>query len=461
MKSYEHHVRMTVLQRESLQMHLHQRDGCEAVAVVVCGTRSGRGRHVNCVHSIHPIPVAACVERTPIRVRWKVEAALPAINEAIQRGCSVLKIHSHPPGADDFSAYDDASDREFFGAINRVSDGTVIGVSAVMKPDGSIFARAVSGDGVFELARVMVVGDDIGVFGREIHAAHDEAAQRTRQAFGDHTTATLRSLRIGIAGCSGTGSWVIEMLSRLGVGELVLVDPDVVERRNLNRILNSTANDAANASKKVDVFARTIAAMGLGTTVYTHSTDLGRRSVVEDLASCDVLFGCVDSADGRELLNRIATYYTIPYFDVGVRLDADGRGGISQICAAVHYLVPGGSSLLSRGVITARQVGAEAMRRSNPAQHAALVKEGYVHGAAVGAPAVISLNGFAASHAVNELLARLHRFRADDSAEYRYQNFSLRDGAWLKVPDGPACPVISRKVGRGDCRPLLDNPALS
>jgi hypothetical protein len=71
---HEHHLRMTQLQHESLRMHLQQSDGYEAVALAVCGIRRGLDRHIHCVHSIHSIPVAACVERTPVRVRWKVEA---------------------------------------------------------------------------------------------------------------------------------------------------------------------------------------------------------------------------------------------------------------------------------------------------------------------------------------------------------------------------------------------------
>lgn len=457
----EPHLRVTVAQRDALRAHLFPPDGCESVALAVCGTRKGFGREVNCVHAVHFIPNESCAERTPIKVRWPVEASLPAINEAIRRGASLLKIHSHPTGLAAFSSYDDASDREFFEAVGQISDGSVGGTSLVMLPDGSIMARAVRGDDGFEPCRVSIVGDEILFAGRTLTAASDEATERTRQAFGNGTTTLLRSLRVGVVGCSGTGSWVVEMLTRLGVGELVLVDPDSIERRNLNRIVNSTSADAASGIKKAVMFERAIARVGLGTVVSAYITDIAQKRIVEHLASCDVLFGCVDSADGRELLNRISTFYTIPFIDVGVRLDADGAGGINQVCAAVHYVIPGGSSLLSRGVISAQQVGSDAMRRTNPEQHAALVKEGYVRGANVGAPAVISVNGFAASHAVNEMLARLHPFRSDENSEFRYQNLSLRDGAWLRVPDGPPCPVLGRRLGRGDCVPLLDNPALS
>lgn len=50
----------------------------------------------------------------------------------------------------------------------------------------------------------------------------------------------MRRLSIAIIGCSGTGSPVVEQCMRLGAGELVLVDDDRIEDRNINRILNST-----------------------------------------------------------------------------------------------------------------------------------------------------------------------------------------------------------------------------
>lgn len=84
----------------------------------------------------------------------------------------------------------------------------------------------------------------------------------------------MRQLRVAVVGCSGTGSIVVEQLARLGVGHLILVDPDVVEYKNLNRILNSTNEDAALRRSKVEVMARAIARMGLGTTVELHQANL-------------------------------------------------------------------------------------------------------------------------------------------------------------------------------------------
>ena len=49
---------------------------------------------------------------------------------------------------------------------------------------------------------------------------------------------------------------------------------------------------------------------------------------------------------------------------MGVRLDADGTGGIDHIAGTIHYLNPDGSSLVSRKVITLEEARAENLRRT-------------------------------------------------------------------------------------------------
>jgi len=455
-------IRLTAEQHERLRRHLFPGDGRESVAPALCGTRLSQDRHVYCLHEILEIPDATCISRSPTHVRWPVERGMEFYGKAASRGMVVMKIHSHPDGYDGFSRFDDESDAALLGNLSRWTDPPRKQISAFMLPDGTLHARLVDdGHDKPPIERVVVVGDEVVTFAdTDGNQGFDDADLRTRQAFGDGTTRLLKSLRIGVAGCSGTGSWVVEMLARLGVGELVLVDPDKIERKNLNRIVNSTGQSASQQEFKVDVLARAVHAMDLGTKVEIHRSDLASRAVIESLAQCDVLFGCLDSADGRDLLNRIATFYTIPFIDVGVRLEADGQGGITQICCAVHYLIPGGSSLFTRGTITSDQIAAEGLRRQDPTQYQARLKEGYIRGVVVDSPAVISINGFAASHAVNELLARLHRFRFEDNSEYRHQTFSLRDGSWVRVPDSPECPLLRKRLGRGDCEPLIDDPTI-
>ncbi len=174
-----------------------------------------------------------------------------------------------------------------------------------------------------------------------------------------------------------------------------------------------------------------------------------------------MIFGCTDGAEARHLLNRIAAFYTVPYFDVCIRLDADGFGGIANISGAVHYVQPGGSSLMSRDVYTMADVEAEELRRTNPGMYRARRDEGYIRGVREDRPAVISVNMFFAALTIQEFLARLHPFRNEPNASYATVRANLLEPFLVTEPDGPPCIVFSRRVGRGDVEPLVDRPDLS
>ena len=381
----------------------------------------------------------------------------------MNRRWAVVKIHSHRGHYAQFSQVDDDSDRQLFSSVYGWTDSELPHASAVMLPDGQMFGRVVTSDGQFlPLALIAVAGDDVHFWHVGVmEAGLPEFTRRHSQAFGKGTTEMLRRLAVAIVGCSGTGSPVVEQLARLGVGKLILVDPDRVEEKNLNRILNATMDDAIAGRFKVDVAAKAVTRMGLGTEVIPVHENIVNPAVVKLLAESDVAFGCMDGAEGRNLLNRLATFYCIPYFDVGVRLEADGSGGISQICGSVNYLQPGGSSLVSRKVITPEEIGAEGLRRTDPAGYAEQVKARYIRGVQEDRPAVVSVNMHYASLAVNEFLARLHPYRDDGNSGFSWFGSSLTQARFFQEADGEPCPSLSRHVGRADTMPLLDMPALS
>ena len=361
-----------------------------------------------------------------------------------------------------FSATDDASDRVLFPSVHAWTE-TGPHASAIVLGDGRIIGREVGESGEFRaLSSVNVVGDDLSFWSSDAQrAVVPEFGRRVAQTFGAGTYDQLRRLRVAVVGCSGTGSPVIEQLARNCVGTLVLVDPDRVEEKNLNRIINATMEDAVDGRFKVDVAARAISKMGLGTAVETYPVSLFDASAVSAVASCDVVFGCMDSVDGRHLLNKLATFYLLPYFDLGVKLEADGKGGVDQVCGTVHYLQPGGSSLLSRHVYTMEQVRAAGLLRTDPAAYRAQLEDGYIRGVQEDRPAVIQLNSLIASLAVNELLARLHPYRLDSNGDYAVHRLSLSHGIYEHEGDGDPCPLLARHVGRGDVTPLLDWAELS
>ncbi len=455
---------MTESQHESLMRHLFPDDGCEAVAIALCGRAAGSDVHRLLVRRLELVPYSACSVRRPDCVTWPTDLLVPLLTEAAKFDWALVKIHGHRH-YDRFSAVDDESDRQLFPSLYSWTDSDAPHASVIVMDDARAFGRVVHEDGSFtDLESIAVVGDDIRRYhppGNHRTASVPEFGRRVAQTFGAGTYQRLRDLRIAVVGCSGTGSPVIEQLARNCVGSLVLIDPDHVEEKNLNRIVNTTMDDARAGLPKVEVAARAVHAMGLGTEVRTYVKTLFDRDVIREISLCDAVFGCMDTVDGRYLLNKLTAFYMIPYFDLGVKIQADGMGGVDQVCGSVHYLKPGGSSLMSRNVFNLEQVRAAGLQRTDPQQYKQLLAEGYIRGGNEDRPAVVQLNSLIASMAVSELLARLHPYRIDPNGEFAVNRISLSHGIFDHETDGAPCTLLSRHVGRGDVEPPLDWAELS
>ena len=453
------HLRLSGGTHQALRQHLLQ-DENESAALLLCGRRNRDEGPILIGHKLFPVPLDACEVRTPDYLHWRTEVMEGVFEEAAKNDWSVVKIHSHPGGYPQFSKTDDASDRALFPSLYGWADFPH--ASAVMLPDGSLFGRHVDHRGCFTpLSRIMVAGDDIQVWDAVSQSdAVPATANRHARAFGAATTMLLKRLSIGVVGCSGTGSIVIEQLARLQVGRLTLVDPERAEDVNANRIVGLTAEDVTERRLKVEVMERCVHAMGLGTEVIALPIDLMTPQAVKAIADCDIVIGCMDGASERHILNRLCSTYYVPYIDVGVRLVADGEGGISHVCGSVHYLQPGGSSLLSRGLYAMEDVEAELLLKSDPQAYAERLKEKYIKGVQESRPAVVSVNTIYAGLAVTEMLARLHPFRDDPNRQFAQTCLSLNHGIIDTSAEGAPCKVINRYEGHGDMPRLLGIQAL-
>lgn len=452
-------LRISGVHHESLRQHLFPGDGLEAVAFALCGRTRTENGQILTVHKLVLVPHEDC-ERTAVAVTWRTVALAAILDEARSGGFALVKFHSHPTGYDQFSRIDDISDAEVFVAISSWLDSDEAHGSAVMLPDGRMFGR-VSTELWEPFAVISVAGTDLPFWystsDETIDKAEELAAQI--QLFGSGTISRLRRLTIGVVGCSGTGSFVIELLARLGVAKLVLVDSDRIEHRNLNRIVNSRSGDVGEYKAKV--LKREIESFGLGTIVRAIPHNLFHPAAVSEISRCDVVFGCVDTAEGRYLLGKIADFHLIPYFDLGVHLNGDGKGGIDEASGVIHYLQPGGSTLLGRKAYTMEQVRVEGLRRTSPEQYEEEVKAGYIKGVAVRSPAVASLNSNISAIAVNEFLARLHPFRSCDSEDCEIIRFNFMETMVFResAPRPESAPPTL--IGRGEIDPPLNLPVLS
>jgi molybdopterin/thiamine biosynthesis adenylyltransferase len=201
--------------------------------------------------------------------------------------------------------------------------------------------------------------------------------------------------------------------------------------------------------------------MGVGTTVETYPHWVSDERCYDALKSCDVVFGCTDDDDGRFLLNRLAYYYLIPLFDMGLAIEPrnDVSEGFYALDARITLVTPEATCLSCRGIIDPVRASEQALRRSDPDEYARRKEEAYVIGEGNPNPAVITFTTECASMAVSEFLNMLHPFRNDGSSYTMLQrrfNLSMDLRPGHKPASG--CPYCDsdERWGRGDVNPFLD-----
>lgn len=425
-------LRMTGKQHADMKSHVMAPDGNESGSLLLCEPVFRKESITLLVKEIDHIPYEVCQVRTPVSLSWPTEKFLMPLYERLEKEeLTLIMLHSHPTGFDSFSNTDNENDLKILPRLNACVDGKQPHGSAIMLPDGSVKARLMdTNDDFVPVDMISVAGDDIRFFG---DFASDEKGpgyvEKTDQVYGSATTSIMRRLKIGVVGCSGTGSPMTELLLRYHTGHLVLIDFDNIEEGNLNRMLMSRVSDTEKDTLKVERYAEWIEETGLPTNVTPINGLVPSEETIQALAECDFIFGCIDNVAARHALNKIACAYLIPYFDLGVAIKGNNKkpGDLRQVIARCHYLQPDQSCLLDRQVFSSERLRDENFRRDDPDFYKKLKELGYTN-ETNDIQAVMVLTMEAATMAMDDLMARLHDYRIEPNKEFDEQERSFTHG---------------------------------
>jgi hypothetical protein len=138
--------------------------------------------------------------------------------------------------------------------------------------------------------------------------------------WGDANQADLARARVAIVGLGSVGSLVAEALARMGISDLVLIDHDRIEERNLDRTAGARADDAAFNRFKVEVAERNVRTVATATSlaVLPVAKSLLAEEGLKAALDADVVFSCVDRPWPRHVLNAMAYNDLIPVIDGGI-----------------------------------------------------------------------------------------------------------------------------------------------
>ncbi|EDW07638.1 ubiquitin-like modifier-activating enzyme 5 [Drosophila mojavensis] len=141
----------------------------------------------------------------------------------------------------------------------------------------------------------------------------------------------IRDKAVAIVGVGGVGSVTADMLTRCGIGKLILFDYDKVELANMNRLFFTP--DQAGLSK-VEAAARTLSFINPDVVIETHNYNITTvenfdkflttisESGLQKGQPVDLVLSCVDNFEARMAINAACNENNLNWFESGVSENA-------------------------------------------------------------------------------------------------------------------------------------------
>ena len=181
------------------------------------------------------------------------------------------------------------------GKPTEVSETTAFALRDRLKPNGYVVV-----DGYGISADVdLEEGMSVCVFSKTEAPSDDEFEALLSARESPETVQKMKGARVGIAGLGGLGSNVAVMLTRAGIGHLVLVDCDTVDATNLNRQDYTRADIGRRKTDAVKDRLETINPFADVRTIFERVT---AENATEIFADCDIVVEAFDVADSKAML---------------------------------------------------------------------------------------------------------------------------------------------------------------
>jgi molybdopterin/thiamine biosynthesis adenylyltransferase len=121
----------------------------------------------------------------------------------------------------------------------------------------------------------------------------------------------FKQAKITVIGCGGIGGECIEMLARMGVGELVLVDEDAFDLSNLNRQSLATLESlgiskSTTAKEKVRIINPYVE-------VTAYNEHVSKDNIEKIIDDSDIVIDALDNVLARVIVSRCAKKKNIPF----------------------------------------------------------------------------------------------------------------------------------------------------
>lgn len=140
---------------------------------------------------------------------------------------------------------------------------------------------------------------------------YDRRFAGVAKIYGEDAFNHYEKSHVMVIGIGGVGSWAVEALARSGVGELTLVDMDVVAASNINRQLPALSSTLGH--EKIEVMAERCRQINPRIKINLIDDYLTPENVVETLAGApDLILDCIDDVKAKLALILHCRFNKIP-----------------------------------------------------------------------------------------------------------------------------------------------------
>ena len=331
---------------------------------------------------------------------------------------TIIDVHTHPftPADVSFSATDNGDERTFFQFLHDKFAG--LHYASIVFSQRRYSARVwmlSSGSIVPRSALLKTQTSRESIASADFREETDERYEKTAVTAGDgffNRSAlalgldVMRTIMheqvISIVGVGGLGSIVAEHLIHMGFHTINLIDPDVLEISNLNRVVGAYYEDAQQKCSKVAVVKRHLTHINPKATVLAYKKDVHDKEMEQVLALSDWIIVATDNHSSRLRVQQLSVQYFVPLLSVGVNITVkDGK--IEDMSGEV-ITTRIGDYLCLHCLNRINPIKVASERHPDATIRDALVKRGYVTGMDIKEPAVKTLNTYLATMTVDALI---------------------------------------------------------
>jgi len=152
----------------------------------------------------------------------------------------------------------------------------------------------------------------------------------------------VRDFSVALVGIGGVGVGVAEMLTRCGIGKVIIYDYDTIELANMNKMFYRPEQSGWNKTMACRHYC---SELNPDTAFEVHNINItegeSKTKFKETVANgsmdrkspVNLIIGCVDSLDARQFMEAVSEELQVPYLDVVVGDDA--------MSGAVQLIIPG------------------------------------------------------------------------------------------------------------------------